>query len=221
MTINHIHMFDIDGTVTTIEPIVGILQEKFPEFTVEHLTKYDIKQCLLEHGFINNQSKFNAREFLAEHPLLFLDGDTREHIQDYVAKLHSRGDYVEFVTARYFTDERYNYTLDWCNKHFPMVGFDKSKLHFIDAKHKQHHVMQAIVNAKKNKTKTTVHFYEDKADTLVNTSETFKRMNSLLNLEEYAELKLYKVITPYNKDIKIDNCTEIKCWKQMEELVNG
>lgn len=211
----HKHMFDIDGTITRIDDIVEAVKDKFPKFTLEDYTHYDIKNSLVENGFLSKGAKFNTGQFLRGYPFLFLDGKPREHIKDYLSKANEEGGSVEFVTARYFTEERYNYTLDWANKHFPDIGINKSNLHFIDANAKHHHAIKALLDAKASKTKTTVHFYEDKHDTLVNIERAFDRMNKLVNLEEFGELKLYLMDTPYNKNLNTENMTLVRNWKEL------
>lgn len=208
-------MFDIDGTITRIDDIIHTVQEEFPDFKLEHYTDYDLKNSLVTNGFLGKSSKFSTGQFLRKYPLLFLDGVPRNHMGDYFNKIHRENHHIEFVTARYYTDERYNHTLDWSNKHFPNIQMCRSNLHFIDANAKHHHVIKALLDAKSTQTKTVVHFYEDKLETLFNTIEAYKRMNNLVDLEEFGELRLYLIETPYSPKQITEDIKVVKCWSEL------
>lgn len=213
--IRTIHMFDIDATITTLDGIVDVVQELYPNFKEEHLIDYDVRNSLIKSGFIDEESDFNTYELMRKHPLMFLDGEPREWIKEYLEAIVDAQEEVQFVTARYYTNKRYNHTLSWSNKHFPTVPISKSNLHFMKANHKAYHAIKPLLDANKNKVETKVILYEDKVENLQETLELYNKMDNLLNISEYGTLELYKVHTPYNAHYTPKEVKTIKSWKEL------
>lgn len=211
----NIHMFDIDSTLTGLDGTVRVLQEYFPEFKEEDLLDYDLRLSLIKSGHIDTEHDFDTYKVINARPHMFLEDEPRPYANEYLELLSKSGQEIQLITARYHTDYRYKYTLDWANLHFPNIAISEENLHFTRANRKVNRVSSALMKAHMMKKEVTVHLYEDKVETLKQCLGTYKELIRLYGIDKYATLKLYKVLTPYNKCYKPQEVRTIKCWSEL------
>ena len=186
-----VHVFDIDGTITTSE---GLLKDVTSyigsKVELEDLVEYNIAESLHLMRFIDEGSMFDDVEFFKHYANNYLmNSPAHEGVLEYINRLKELGHEVWFLTARQTVNEGKTKVL------FKNLGIPfHNVIHTDGAKNKYKYLVE--LNA--------THFYEDRPDTIEYVSENLKSIN------------LFCVDYPYNRYVQdMENVTVIRSWNEL------
>lgn len=186
-----VHVFDIDGTVTTCDGLLKDLGKYLNrDIKLSDLVRYSLSESMYLMGHIGDKNELDEADFFSNHAdNYFTNSPSHEGVLDYIEELKHDGHDVWFLTARKPVDEPKTVEL------FGRLGLDYNNvIHASSAGNKLTYLTQL----------GATHFYEDKPETIFGT------------VTDLPFIKVYCVPYPYNVYVHaLYNVTVVHDWKSL------
>lgn len=122
-------VFDLDGVVFEVQPIIDAVQKKYPSFQLKDLIRYEVGESLLRANHISAKEteNFDRIFWTTEGAEIFTNAIVYEDTVSFIKFLTNRGYIIHFVSARDVTEDNIRIT----SEKLTAVGLGDYEVHLL------------------------------------------------------------------------------------------
>ena len=182
--------FDIDGTITTPDNLVPLIQKKYDaNFKYEDLVEYEVNKVL---GVGRREI---LKFFKDNHNGIILNPNMMEDSVKTINRLIEEGHEVHLITARHKLTKKDTFV--WLKREGILV--DESKVHFLGNHNKEELIQDLKLDI----------YVDDRIETLLKVNEVMK-----------GGCKTIVIDAPYNRGYQESDVIRVSCYRELNKYLN-